>query len=522
MKKNILLSVFILTTVSLSAQVNSFNTLRLGQNPYVSSAAMFSQTFYEGSARTAAMGNAFISLGGDIGALAINPASSGIYRYSEFSLTPSITLDSYTADYLDESIIQRASKFSIPSVGYVGNLSSVKRGGTSSLKFGFAINRINNLNSRFTARGTTDGSSWLGAVASATNGILPSEIELNSPTDKQPFYSGIPWKNILAWDTYLIDLLPGTSDEYVGATENIDGDLISIGGPLDQRFTRETTGSQTEFLVNLGGNIGSKLFIGANIGIQTLTYTDIQEYKEQANSSGDFQTGFQHLNYYYWQNTNGVGLNAKLGMIFVPVKGLRIGATLTTPTFMSITEQWEEEVSSSFDDGNKYSSVSPTGEYSYAMISPLKLGAGISYVFGNFAIISADIEGVSYNTARLSKTEDGVDVFSNENDNIKEEFRFGKNLRIGAEVKPVKSLALRAGYSYYQSAEKNNPNDFRFISAGIGFISSSGFFADFTLQHRLVNEEKLKLYENYAGISSPEGVLRNSSNKLLVTLGFRF
>ena len=521
MKKIIFIAVSLFTGITLSAQVTNFNALRLGQNPYVTSAALFSQTFYEGSARTSAMGNAFISLGGDIGSLAINPAASGIYRYSEFSITPAVNLNTYTADYLSETSTQRGSKIALPSVGYVGNISSLKRGG-SSIKFGFAINRTNDLNSRFTVRGSTDQSSWLGAVASSSKDILPSEMDLTSSTDKAPFYSGIPWKNILAWNTSLLDLLPGTNNEYVGATENIDGELISVGGLLNQSFSRERTGNQSEFLVNIGGNIGSKLFIGANIGIQTLNYTDIQEYREQAASSTNFQTGFQHMNHYYWQNTNGIGLNAKLGLIFVPVGGLRIGATITTPTFLSLTEQWEEEVSSSFDDGYKQSIISPTGEYSYALISPLKLGAGISYVFGNIAIISADIEGVPYGMTRLSKSEDGVDQFSNENDAINDEFRFGTNLRIGAEVKPVKSLALRAGYSYYQSAEKNNPNDFRFISAGVGFISSTGFFADITLQHRLVSEENLKLYQNYSGILSPDGVLSNSANKLLVTLGFRF
>ena len=43
-------------------------------------AIKFSQNFYEGSARTVAMGNAFTALGGDLGSLAINPAASGIYR----------------------------------------------------------------------------------------------------------------------------------------------------------------------------------------------------------------------------------------------------------------------------------------------------------------------------------------------------------------------------------------------------------------------------------------------------------
>ncbi|MBQ5803166.1 MAG: hypothetical protein IIW25_02935, partial [Bacteroidales bacterium] len=41
----------------------------------------YSQQFNEGTARSVAMGNAMVALGGDIGAISINPAASGVYRY---------------------------------------------------------------------------------------------------------------------------------------------------------------------------------------------------------------------------------------------------------------------------------------------------------------------------------------------------------------------------------------------------------------------------------------------------------
>ena len=48
----------------------------------------FSQQLNEGTARSVAMGNASVALGGDIGAVSINPASSGVYRFNEFIITP--------------------------------------------------------------------------------------------------------------------------------------------------------------------------------------------------------------------------------------------------------------------------------------------------------------------------------------------------------------------------------------------------------------------------------------------------
>ena len=71
-------------------------TTAYGQNSY--DALRFSQLDYEGTARSMALGNAFTALGGDLGAIAINPASSGVFINSEITYTPSLngTIDKST------------------------------------------------------------------------------------------------------------------------------------------------------------------------------------------------------------------------------------------------------------------------------------------------------------------------------------------------------------------------------------------------------------------------------------------
>ena len=525
MKKQILLLSTIILSIATYGQSYTHNALRLGQNPYVANAALFSQTLYQGSARTSAMGNAFISLGGDIGALSINPASSGVYKYSEFSLTPSIGFLPSKTEYLNTSSTEIGISPGVSSFGYVGNLSTFTRGKNSSLSFSVSVNRINDFNSRMSAKGTTDESSWLSSVAYSANGTRSSLLDITKEGDTYPYTIGVPWRNVLAWNSTLLDLLPGTNDEYIGATENLNGSNIYIGGLLNQSFTRETTGNQSEVLLNIGGKIGSKVFFGANIGIQTLNYTDHQRYKESAQNIDDFQTNFRYMDHIYRQRTTGVGVNAKLGIIALPVAGLRLGATLTTPTLMSLSERHEEDMTSSIRGLNPETMtiLSPTGEFSYGMISPLKLGIGVSYIFGRYAIISADVEGVPYKMTYLTKMEARGGQSNSENDIIKNDFRpFAKNFRMGAEVKPLPNFALRAGYSYYQSAEKSNPNDFMFVSGGIGFSNSNGFFIDLSFQHRIATNEDLKLYEDYDTVKSPVGELTSSANKIFMTVGFRF
>ena len=58
---------------------------------------LFSENNYEGTARSVAMGNAFTALGGDLGAVTINPASGAVARYSQISITPALTFSSNIA-----------------------------------------------------------------------------------------------------------------------------------------------------------------------------------------------------------------------------------------------------------------------------------------------------------------------------------------------------------------------------------------------------------------------------------------
>ena len=76
MKKYILLSgIAIFITLSSGAQ-DLMDALR------------YSNIAVSGTARAGAMGNAFGALGGDFTSASINPAGLGLYRSSEFTVTP--------------------------------------------------------------------------------------------------------------------------------------------------------------------------------------------------------------------------------------------------------------------------------------------------------------------------------------------------------------------------------------------------------------------------------------------------
>lgn len=524
MKKSLLILSSILLVTAVSGQTVN-DALRISQKTYVASASLFSQNFYEGTARTAAMGNAFISLGGDVGAISINPAASGIYKYSEFSITPSVNAYSSSSNYLGTAVNNNIANFGISSLGYVGSFSKYnksRRG--SNINLSFSINKLNNYNSRFSASGRTNQSSWLSSVAYGADGTLKNELDMTDNT-QYPFRIGVPWRSVLAYNAFLIDPLPDSDDTYFGATENLVGTSIVIGGDLDQNFTRETNGGLSEFVVNIGGGVANKLFFGVNLGIQSLNYSDVQIYSESAVNPALFNSGFDSFEHTYSQTTTGVGFNAKFGIIYLPFKGLRIGATVATPTLMTVSDEWEEKIVSNFiNPSETYTKRSSFGDYNYNLVTPMRVGFGASCVIGTFGILSADVEGVGYNWMKLSDNYDDTNPFDGpggENETISNDFRFAKNFRFGFEVKPVPQLALRGGYSFYQSPETGCPDN-HFVSLGAGVISKKGFFGDVAVIHKVKQTENLRLYADVPGSTAPVGSLENSALRVMLTFGFRF
>ena len=65
-------------------------------------AMMFSQNDYFGTARSMSMGNAVTALGGDLGSIGINPAGSAVARYSQFVVTPGLTVSLVSSQYSPE------------------------------------------------------------------------------------------------------------------------------------------------------------------------------------------------------------------------------------------------------------------------------------------------------------------------------------------------------------------------------------------------------------------------------------
>ena len=533
------------------------------------SALMLSENDYEGTARTAAMGNAFTALGGDLGAVSINPAASAVNKYSQFSITPGLNIFSSTASgvsplensdlpYFERTMRSDRTKFNIPNAGVSFHFETGRKSGIKSYSASFIINRTASYDQNVYASGTNATTSFMGQMAyeASVNGYPSSALGSNDAFDT------MPWKSVIGYKTGMIDPY---DDIYVAATEKVYDDKTAfMGGTVNQAYGRNISGSKYEYILNGGMNISDFIYLGASFTINSLDYSYSEYFRETAVDPGEFkityedQNGneipsltkyFNRMKYNSSYSYSGVGYSLKLGIIVTPIPGIRFGAALQTPTVTTVDENWEDSGETEFsgEGGGRYSSESPYGENRWSFRSPLKANFGIAYTFGKIGLISADYELSDYSNLRYnSSAYTDWDVLDEINDEMKSSYGIAHKLRVGAEFKPIPAIAVRAGYNLSTSAEKAIWDGFEYValdkptlshkaSIGLGFSSQKSFFADIACTRSFIPKEYFMPYADYVfrpttdGGSevdpnnyAPELLIKSSLWKVIFTIGFRF
>lgn len=538
------------------------------------SALLLSENDYEGTARTAAMGNAFTALGGDLGAVSINPASSAVNKHSQFSVTPGLSIFSSTASgvspyengdlpYFERTMMSNRTKFNIPNIGVSLNFETGRRSGIKSISAAFIANRTASYDQNIYASGPNSTTSFIGQMAyeASAKDQYGNLLYPSSSLGADNAFDMMPWKYVIGYKTGMIDPY---DDIYVGATEKVYDDKTAfMGGTVDQTYGRNVSGSKYEYLLNFGMNISDFIYLGVNLTLNSVDYSYSEYFKEEAIDPNEFKITyndpdgniipsmtkyFNKMKYNSSYSYSGIGYSAKFGLIMTPVKGLRIGAAIQTPTAMSIDETWEESGETDFsgNGGGRFSSESPYGENNWTFRSPLKANFGVAYTFDRMGLISADYELSDYSKLRYnSSAYTDRDVLYDINEEMKASYGIAHTLRIGAEFKPIPELAIRAGYNLNTSAEKAIWDGFEYIELnptlrhkaafGIGFSSQNSFFADIACTRSFLPKEYFMPYSDYVytetkdgdiiidpNYYAPELLIKSSLWKVFLTIGFRF
>ena len=477
-------------------------------------ALRYSQTSFGGTARYVGMGGAFGALGADASTLSSNPAGIGMYRKSDLTFTPSFYNGSIKSNYNASENKDNKFNFNFGNAAFIINVPKAKNDGHDewkSFSFGISYNRLNNFHNRMFIQGNAVASSKLSEFVAEADGNNPNSLNL--------------FGNDLAYQTYLIDTIPGENNLYFANTNMLKS---------THQKSIETSGAMGETALSFGANYNNKLYLGASIGFTKIKYEENSRYEESDNDTTKTGTSLplykMDLKKFVMDeniSTTGKGIDLKVGAIYSLFDWLRIGAAVHTPTFFyNMTDVYSDSITaiySHFETPDYYypSGVtktysSPEGLFDYSLTTPFRAIGSLGFIIGKKGLISADYEYVNYSNARLHSSNDAD--FRAVNQTIQSAYANASNIRIGTEWR-FDPFSVRAGYSYYGSPYKNGTNDGSRSSYSLGLgYKMEVFYLDVAYQF---TQSKEKYYMYNAGFVNPS-YNTIQSGAVLTTIGFKF
>ncbi len=493
MKKLVLIISFIAFTILIHAQG-------------AVEALQYSRFSPGGTARFIGMNGAFGALGGDFSVLSTNPAGIGLYRSSEFSITPSFTIGNTNSTFLNQDGSDYKVNFNLGNIGMIFAKDIPSRTGQNGWKFiqfGIGINRLNDFNNRVIIIGDNANNSLLDVYSAyATDFEIPAiEIE-------EDLYYDYAYDLNPAWWTYLLDT--------IGGPANYVNPIIKDG--VTQSLSISKWGSMNEFVMTIGGNYSDIIYIGATLGIPFIRYYEESNYREEVDPANVNINDLRYFNIYRKLQTNATGINAKFGIIVKPVNWLRIGGSIHTPTFYSSVRDKNITIFDSkwrTPDLDGYTTYTKRNAWpkEYELTTPFRASGSLAFIIGPYGLISGDYEFINYSFARMRAVPTYV------NDDIKNSYTSTHNFRIGTEWR-YNIFSIRAGYGYQPSPYKSNINDgvINTYTGGVG-LKVQNIYIDIAYSRSEMSEDYyLYSYDIYTAKS----VNQTAISRILFTLGARF
>ncbi len=417
----------------------------------------YSTTENIGTARMLGAGGAFGALGGEQGAVLINPASVATFKKGEIAISPMSLSSKTTTIFADNSFTE-----SNANQLHAFNMGAVFSKGDQSSKwkytnFMIAYNKVSELDQKFTYSGISPGT-IVERFAERANGLDLNQLD--------PFEAGVAYDSgaLIGPDTdlnYTFDAFP---DQELGRMQFADYE-----------------GGINELSFSLGGNYNDQIHLGMSIGFSFLNFSSTKSYSEEAL---DDRSPFRSLTYSESLETSGNGINFKAGAILTAFKPFRIGIAVASPTTYSLNDIFTTSMEYTYEIDQVYTGFAEPGqegEFDYQLSTPWRYTGSFAYILsanGLNGFLSADIDFLNYRNSSFNLTSDGNDAFDLErdlNDQINVELKQAINVRLGAEI-AYDIYRVRLGYGLNGSPYAQDNLYFGSLSGGVGLRFDKFFF----------------------------------------------
>ncbi|MGY5351741.1 OmpP1/FadL family transporter [Wenyingzhuangia sp. IMCC45533] len=393
----------------------------------------FNQQELSGTARYKGLSGAMGALGGDISAIANNPAGLGVLNYNDFTISAGSNTKSTDASYYGSNSNQTEFDFNLRQVG----LAFVFERDGDWNKTVFAINyqRTNNFDNFYRITGNSGFATF--------------------QTHPEPVFN----------------------DSFVNG--------------VSQTLSNETSGFSSVFNLGLASQYKDKFYLGASVNVHNLSYSQLIQIAETNVDGNDNIVDPEDLvleaDFSQEDNHNADGLSINAGFIYKVTEQFRLGASYQSPIWYydivnennvfdgrenrnfgrapgngrdgdlnpNAENNSPTEIAGSFQlaplftDTNGVFVNNDLSLFEYAVRTANKFGLSTAIVLNNFGLISLDYSYHNVNGINLSK-----DDFSVENDYFNNVLNNTHNIRGGAELK-LDNFTLRGGLSFEQSPFKD-------------------------------------------------------------------
>jgi len=440
-----------------------------------------SSYYNDGTARFNAMGGAFSSLGGDLSAISINPASSSIFTYNEFGITIGLddnTIENNLNGYLSKT---KSSAQTLNQLGAVWVFTN----GKAKFSFAYNLQNVYSYSDDFSFSGNNSNSIdryflyYADGVPSDDLLIYPDETTQSVYQYLGENYGFGDQQAFLGYQGYVINSSDNSNNTYK---------TNAIYNQVFQDIAIERIGNHYKHSLNIGGSYNNHVFLGANLNFHGIEFQERKIFNESGYSNN---SELRNVNFNEYYNSNGFGFSVQLGTI-IKVRNFRIGLSYQSPTWIDFEEENEQilETKVSSDNQIKTYSIDPrtVNIYDkYQLRLPSKSTIGFSQIFGQKGLISLDYEITKYNNAMFPNNDDN---YLNELNYIIDDELYGtaQSIRLGGEYR-IKNNSLRAGVFHYKGPENLNENKINGFSVGYGinfgaskfdisYVSQSSYFTN--------------------------------------------
>ena len=449
-------------------------------------AEVYSGSNFGGTAKFNSMAGSMGALGGDLSAITVNPAGTGVFITGDVSATLAVQGNKNNSNLFGKSF---ESSYNNTNLGQVG-------------------------------------------------GVVSFETNSNSPWQFVNLAFNYSTKNL---EDYV--QTPGNSSikeavQYDSGGNTVNDFLVYNGHAYDR------TGTASNLNVSLGGNYENKIYLGAGLNFKTAELEQSDFFQLQLQNLGEYAN--YHKQYTPYRESSN-GFSASVGIIGKINNNIRLGAAIESPTFWNLTRTYTEYgqnssdawVSDIFDETRRLTTPMKL-TLSGALVASKNFAVNIDYTLG-VTKPKYKVEG--------SAEQQLNDYFSSDYKNTSD-LRIGAEYRVagfrlrggyGIEANPFDASSLKSFNSTGTSGTNSYSSLFlgkrQTLAGGLGYDFKS-FYVDAGVQNITATydnpffggEYAVTAYNGFSVING-DGVdnstsivseVKNTKTNFFVTVGWKF